>query len=293
MYEAELVKIYDDVFSKLKVDCTIKVNNRKVLFGIAESADIPEKFMEMTIAIDKIDKIGKEGVVTELGKRGISENASAQILNTLEIKSLKELEKVFVNSPTGLKGIEELKTFHNYLDRTATNNTIEFDISLARGLTYYTGCIFEVVSNQVQIGSIGGGGRYADLTSSFGLKGVSGVGVSFGAARIFDVMEELELFPKTISETLKALFIAFDEETHAYAFEQLSTVRNKGIAADLYPEPVKLKKQMKYANDIKAPYVVLIGSEEMTSGRLTLKNMTTGEQSKLTLNEITAKLSSQ
>jgi len=291
MYEAELVKIYDEVFSKLNVDCTIKVNNRKVLFGIAESAGISDKFMDMTIAIDKIDKIGKEGVVKELEKRGINAEASNHILSTLEINNLSDLEKVFSNSPTGLKGIEELKTFHKYLDQTETNNKIEFDISLARGLTYYTGCIFEVVSNQVQIGSIGGGGRYADLTSSFGLKGVSGVGVSFGAARIYDVMEELQLFPETISETLKVLFIAFDAEAHAYAFKQLSKVRNQGIAADLYPEPAKLKKQMKYANDIKAPYTVLIGSEEMTSGRLTLKNMVSGEQSSLTLEDIIQELS--
>lgn len=292
MYEAELVKIFDDVFAKLNVESTIKVNNRKVLFGIAEAAGIPDKFMDMTISIDKLDKIGKDGVVGELDKRGIDANAADQILSTLEIKSLDELETVFANSPTGLEGIKELRTFHSYLDQTTTQNKIEFDISLARGLTYYTGCIFEVISNKVKIGSIGGGGRYADLTSSFGLKGVSGVGVSFGAARIYDVMEELNLFPETLTETLKVLLIAFDSDSHIYAFKQAEYLRANGIAADVYPEPTKLKKQMKYANDIKVPFTLLIGSEEMTSGQLSLKDMSSGEQSKLSIDDVASKLKS-
>jgi len=290
-YEAELVKIFDDVFAKLNIDVVIKVNNRKVLFGLAESAGIEDKFMTMTMAIDKIDKIGEEGVLKEMDKRGIPQSAAEQVLKNLSIKKLDELETAFANSPTGLKGIEELRTFHKYLDRTKTTNEIAFDISLARGLTYYTGCIFEVASKDVSIGSIGGGGRYADLTSTFGLKGVSGVGISFGAARIFDVMEELNLFPEAIDQSLSTLLVAFDQESHEYAFEALAQLRNAGISSDLYPAPVKLQKQMKYANDLKIPFTILIGSDEMDSGILTLKNMDSGEQSKLSLQDIITKLS--
>jgi histidyl-tRNA synthetase len=286
MYEAELVKIYDEVFHKLGVDSTIKVNNRKVLFGIAEAAGITDKFIDMTVAIDKLDKVGQEGVVKELEKKGIDQVAIEKILNLLEIDNLTELEIAFSDAPEGLKGVEELKQFHRYLDSVSIANEVKFDITLARGLSYYTGCIFEVVSNKVSIGSIGGGGRYDDLTSSFGLKGVSGVGISFGAARIYDVMEELELFPATIEEKLKYLFIAFDTASHEYAFAQMSALRVAGIASDLYPEPLKLKKQMKYANDINVPFVILIGSEEMESGIFSIKNMKTGEQAKLSLQEI-------
>jgi len=286
MYEAELVNIYDEVFHKLGIKSTIKVNNRKVLFGIAEASGISDQFMTMTVAIDKLDKIGREGVIAEMEKKGISQEAAKKVLALLNIDSLDDLEKEFENSPEGLVGISELRTFHSYLDQTDTHNTITFDISLARGLSYYTGCIFEVISDKVNIGSIGGGGRYDDLTSSFGMKDMSGVGVSFGAARIFDVMEELELFPPSVSNKLKVLFLAFDGESHTFAFEQLSKLRHAGISADLYPEPTKLKKQMKYANDINVPYTILIGTVEMSSGELSLKNMETGEQSKKTLNEL-------
>ena len=291
MYEAELVKIYDEVFSRLNVNAEIKVNNRKVLFGLAEAAGIEGQFMDMTMAIDKIDKIGEEGVIKEMSDRGISKESADQVLSNLTIDNLDDLEKAFVNSPTGLKGIEELRKLHSYLDRTETKNQISFDISLARGLTYYTGCILEVVSKDVKIGSIGGGGRYADLTSTFGLKGVSGVGISFGAARIFDVMEELNLFPENIDQNLKVLLVAFDDDTHAHAFEVLSQLRAQNIPSDLYPSPTKLKKQMKYANDMNVPYVILIGSEEKKSGKLTLKNMVTGEQSNLSIVDIIESLS--
>ncbi len=286
MYEAELVKIYDDVFSLLNIDVNILVNNRKVLFGIAEAVGVADKFIDMTVAIDKLDKIGEEGVVKELGQRDINNDQSQRILELLKIDNLTALSEAFQDCPEGLKGIEELRKFHSYLDQTETYNNITFDISLARGLSYYTGCIFEVKASNVEMGSIGGGGRYANLTESFGLKDVSGVGISFGAARIFDVMEELQLFPKKITQSIKALFIAFDEETHNYAFKQLSILRSKGIAADLYPSPSKLKKQMKYANDINVPYVILIGTDEMSSGALTLKEMETGEQRTLSLDQI-------
>ncbi len=286
MYEAELVKIYDDVFTALRIPATIKVNNRKVLYGIAEAAGVEEKFMSMTMAIDKLDKIGQDGVTEELMQRGITTEQADFIMSTLKIDNLNDLFEAFSASPTGQHGIQELREFHNYLDRTETNNNIQFDISLARGLTYYTGCIFEVITDKVNIGSIGGGGRYADLTSSFGLKGVSGVGVSFGAARIYDVMEELDLFPSDISQTISVLLIAFDEMTHGHAFSVLSELRANGIKSDLYPSPAKMKKQMKYANDISVPYVLLVGSEEMETGQYSLKDMNTGEQKKYSIEDI-------
>lgn len=280
MYEAELVKIYDDVFNELGIDVTIKVNNRKVLFGIAESFGIEDHFMNMTMAVDKLDKIGEDGVVNEMEKRGIERNIAYKILEVFKAKTISDLDAVMSNSEEGLKGLGELRDFHSYLDKTKTHNDIIFDVSLARGLSYYTGCIFEVEAKEVEIGSIGGGGRYADLTSTFGLKGVPGVGVSFGAARIFDVMEELDLFPESIDKLLKVLLIAFDEEGHRVAFNLLSKLRESNIPSDLYPSPVKLKKQMKYANQIKVPYVLLIGHEEIETETFTLKDMVNGTQTK-------------
>ena len=291
MYEAELVQIYDEVFAKLGLDVNIKVNNRKVLFGIAEAAGIADQFMDMTIAIDKLDKIGMDGVENEMLKREIPQKSIDIIKNILEIKKLDELEKAFAGSETGLKGIEELRKFHRYFDLKGATNEVSFDITLARGLNYYTGCIFEVAAKGVKMGSIGGGGRYDDLTGMFGLKDVSGVGVSFGAARIFDVMEELNLFPENAKQKLQVLLIAFDEETHTYAFDCLNKLRAAGVNADLYPEPAKMKKQMKYANAIKAPYTIMIGGNEMESGQLTLKNMESGEQSSLPLSDIINQLS--
>ena len=286
MYEAEMMQLFDRVFTELGVAVTIKINNRKILYGMAESQGIADKFMEMTIALDKLDKIGPEKVVIEMTNRGIEESQAQAVLKILEVKGLDELEVVFSQSETGLKGIAELRQFHEYIDKAPTRNTLKFDISLARGLNYYTGCIFEVEANDVAIGSIGGGGRYDNLTEVFGLKGVSGVGISFGFARIYDVMEELNLFPDDVTQTIDALLIAFDEASHIYAFEVLSTLRNKGIHADLYPTPAKLKKQMKYANDTKAPFAILIGSEEKETGQLSVKNMTTGEQEKLTIDQV-------
>jgi len=267
MYEAELVQIYDEVFATLGVNAEIKVNNRKILEGIAEAAGIPDQFMDMTIAIDKLDKIGMEGVRKDLTGRGINEAAIDKIEKMLGVASLTPLKELFANSPTGLKGIEELEEFHNYFDLKSPTNDVVFDITLARGLSYYTGCIFEVKAKDVKMGSIGGGGRYDDLTGNFGLKNVSGVGVSFGAARIFDVMEELDLFPK-----------------------ERDKVRAAGINADLYPSPAKMKKQMKYANDRKVPFVAVIGSNEMEAGKVQLKNMETGEQSLLSIEEVIEQL---
>jgi len=290
MYEAELMQLFDTVYDELGMKVTIKINNRKVLYGLAESQGIADKFMEMTISLDKLDKIGAEKVVEEMVKRGIAEPKAKKILELMEVKGLSELEGHFQNSETGMKGIEELRTFHSYIDKAPTQNKLEFDISLARGLHYYTGCIFEVVTDEVQIGSIGGGGRYDDLTGVFGLKGVSGVGISFGFARIYDVMEELKLFPDAVTQTLDVLILAMDPEVHESAFEILSSLRSKGIKADLYPNAAKFKKQMKYANDLGVPRVLIIGSEEQVSGLYSLKDMNSGEQQKLTLDNLIEQL---
>ena len=291
MYETELVKMFDDVYHRLGINCTIKINNRKVLYGIAESFGVTELFMPMTVAIDKLDKIGEEAVVKEMASRGIPEDKAVQIIKLFGIDNLDDLESHFESSPTGLKGIEEIRRLYKYLETTETFNDIVFDISLARGLSYYTGCIFEVAANDVEIGSIGGGGRYDDLTGSFGLKGVSGVGISFGAARIYDVMEELNLFPDAVDEVLQLLLIAFDEESHLFAFSLLAQLRAQGVSADLYPEPAKMKKQMKYADKIKVPFTVLIGSDEMDSGFFTLKNMESGEQDTMSLENLIQRFS--
>lgn len=285
-FEAELVQIYDTVFSELGLDVTIKINNRKVLFGIAEAAGIADRFVEMTVAIDKLDKIGIEGVEKEMQEREISPTAIEKVKAILQSPNLESLKTALTDSPTGLSGIEELETVFGYLAATPLANELRFDVTLARGLSYYTGCIFEVAAKGAQMGSIGGGGRYDNLTGTFGLPGVSGVGVSFGAERIYDVMEELNLFPDTAADDLKVLFIAFDNAAHHYAFKALNQIRRAGINAELYPEPAKLKKQMDYANKRNVPYTVLIGSNEMESGQLTLKDMHSGQQTACTVEEL-------
>ncbi|MEL6865921.1 MAG: histidine--tRNA ligase [Bacteroidota bacterium] len=290
MNEAEFIQIYDEAFSELGLNVEIKLNNRKVLNGMAEAVGISDRFMEMTTAIDKLDKIGLEGVKTEMEKKGISQMAIDQICDMLQIQSLADLKTALQNSEVGLKGVEELETVYSYLNLTSTNNDVVFDITLARGLNYYTGCIFEVKAKDVKIGSIGGGGRYDDLTGVFGLKGLGGVGVSFGAARIFDVMTELDLFPKSVGNSLQVLLVAFDPETHLYAFKCLQQLHRAGINAELYPEPAKMKKQMKYANSRAVPFVILIGSNEMESGMLSIKNMEAGTQDQQTLEEIIQRL---
>lgn len=291
--EAELVQIYDQAFRKLGLQVAIKLNNRKVLAGMAEVAGIAGQFVDMTTAIDKLDKIGMEGVRREMANRGIPEAAIDKIEALLGTQELSSLEAALAQSPTGLKGVQELQTVVEYLSLGELHNKVSFDITLARGLNYYTGCIFEVavdtaVASQanIKMGSIGGGGRYDDLTSAFGFRSGSGVGVSFGAERIYDVMEELALFPAQSAQALQLLFIAFDEAAHRHAFQALAQVRAAGINAELYPEPAKLKKQMNYANKREVPYTVLIGEAEMDSGQLTLKNMATGEQRHLPLTEI-------
>ncbi len=289
MYEAELVQIYDEVFTKLGIDVLIKINNRKILAGIAEVAGIREQFVDMTVAIDKLDKIGIEGVRQEMQARGIPADTIAIVAQLLQIATPADLKPLLASSTTGTAGIEEVAQVFDFLG-ISTTQEVQFDVTLARGLNYYTGCIFEVQAKNVQMGSIGGGGRYDDLTGIFGLKGVSGVGVSFGAERIYDVMEELQLFPSDAASSLQILFVAFDAATHRFAFQCLQSVRAAGIHAELYPDPGNLKKQMKYANSRQVPYVALIGEAEMTNGQLTLKDMHTGEQASLTLTDIILKV---
>lgn len=294
-YEAELVQIYDEVFSTLKIQTVTRINNRKVLAGIADVAGISDQMVEMTVAIDKLDKIGIEGVRKELDQRGISAEAIATIERILAIKELEELKQALSESETGLLGVEEIMTVMNYLKGYERQNSFEFDITLARGLSYYTGCIFEAnvdttAHPDVKMGSIGGGGRYEDLTSMFGMRNMSGVGVSFGAERIYDVLEELDLFPSEDEAALKVLLMAFDELSHYYAFKCLNKLRAAGINSDLYPNPGKLNKQKKYAEARKIPFTIGIGNNETQSGLLTFKNMLNGEQQRLSLDDIIAKL---
>lgn len=301
--EAEFVLIYHEALSKLGLkDFTIKINNRKILSGIAEIIGKPELIVDMTVAIDKLDKIGFGGVTKELIERGFSttdiETLKPVILlegnNESKIENLKSVLK---NSAIGLKGIEEIETIINYLASFSHQTSevqslpLEVDITLARGLNYYTGAIFEVKTNEVSMGSIGGGGRYDDLTGMFGLAGLTGVGISFGADRIYDVLEELDLFPKTSSEITTIMISNFDKEAEIYALPLLQKLRDSGISSEIYPTPAKLKKQLNYADDKKIPFVILVGSEEMESGLLTLKNMESGDQEKLTIGQIITGLS--
>lgn len=285
IYEAELTQIYDQAFAALGVPVTIKLNNRKILYGIAEAAGIADRFVDMTVAIDKLDKIGIDGVRKELAERGIPESAIASIEKTLAAPNPEALRSIFTNSPTGLQGLDELGQVFHLLSLVTLQNEVIFDITLARGLSYYTGCIYEVAAKGVKMGSIGGGGRYADLTGVFGVPGLSGVGVSFGADRIYDVMEELNLFPESLSASVKVLFATFDEPSFEYAFKCASTLRSAGIACEIYPEPGKLKKQFEFAAKRNVPYVAIVGESEIQSGALALKNQTTGEQQVLPLDE--------
>jgi histidyl-tRNA synthetase len=291
--EAEFILIYDEALSKLGLtDFNIKINNRKILSGIAEIIGKPELIVDMTVAIDKLDKIGLEGVVNELLTKGFTQADIDQLepvilLQGSNAEKLEKLKTILTSSAVGLKGITELETIFTYLQSFTLNKaTIELDITLARGLNYYTGAIFEVKTNEVAMGSIGGGGRYDDLTGMFGLKGLTGAGISFGADRIYDVLEELNLFPAASNQTTRVLICPFDVAGEIYALPLLQQLRNSSINAELYPAGAKIKKQLDYANNKNIPYVVVIGSDEVQSGQLTLKNMQSGEQQKLTADAI-------
>lgn len=292
--EAEFVLIYWESLLALGLkDFTIKVNNRKILTGIAEIIGKPELIVDMTVAIDKLDKIGLEGVNQELLQRGFTA-ADIELLRPIillegnSLEKLDSLKKVLASSEKGMQGIIEIETLFSYInafkvDDSLLDSIVEVDITLARGLNYYTGCIFEVKTNEVAMGSIGGGGRYDDLTGMFGLKDLTGVGVSFGADRIYDVLEELDLFPKSNVTGSKVLIVNFDEKLEPYSIPLLANLRKEGIAAELYPVAAKLKKQMSYADAKQIPFVLLVGEEEVASGDLTLKNMESGEQTKVKL----------
>ena len=300
--EAEFTLIYQEALQNLGLtDFTIKINNRKILSGIAEIIGKPELIIDMTVAIDKLDKIGFEGVTKELLERGFTA-ADIEVLKPVILlegtndQKLSRLKEVLANSVIGLKGIEEIERVFSYIEALCgtqpTAMKLELDITLARGLNYYTGCIFEVKTNEAAMGSIGGGGRYDDLTGMFGLNGLTGVGISFGADRIYDVLEELKLFPDTAVAGTKVLFSNFDQEAEIYALPLLQQLRDAGIAAELYPAAAKLKKQMSYADAKNIPFVILIGSDEMQSGLLTLKDMQSGTQEKLPLAAILVRLQS-
>lgn len=296
--EVELIKIFDEVLTNLGMqDFSIKMNNRKVLSGIAEVIGRPEKIVDITIAIDKLEKIGRDKVNEELLQKGLTNKEIEQIQPLFELKGdnkevLQRLKSYLQNSEVGLEGIVEIEKILEVIGFWSLNKAkVEVDVTLARGLDYYTGAIFEVVSNEVKMGSICGGGRYADLTGIFGLPNMSGVGISFGADRIYDVMEELKLFPTKLSQGTQLFFVNFGHKEEAYVLPLLQKAREKGIRAEIYPEAAKMKKQMKYADQKNIPYVVVVGEEEMKSGRLSFKNMQSGEQEKVNFNELIERIS--
>ena len=292
--EVELIQLYDDVFEQLSlVGVTIKLNNRKILSGIAEVIGAEDKLIDFTVALDKLDKIGKEGVKTEMLSKGISPEALDKLnplfsLNGTTLEKLSELKKILSSSETGLKGIEELKFITNAFETLSLKSTkLEVDVTLARGLNYYTGAIFEVSPPEgVNMGSIGGGGRYDDLTGIFGLKNTSGVGISFGLDRIYLVLEELNLFPETVLATTKVLFINFGDRESLYALQAISKLRANGIASELYPDQAKMGKQMGYADKRNIPFVILAGDKEIENQSYTLKSMLSGDQSNFTLDQL-------
>jgi histidyl-tRNA synthetase len=297
--EAELICIYQAAFHELSIPkITLKINSRKLLAGLAEIAGVPEQMMEMTIALDKLDKIAWDGVTKELQQRGIDEKGIERIKDVLSISGNNEqrlaaLKTKMLSSEIGLQGIQEIEqtiAYHQQLATIDWQSEIVVDISLARGLNYYTGVIVEVATDAVKMGSLGGGGRYDDLTGLFGLKGLSGVGVSFGIDRIYDVMEELNLFPEQLVSGGKVMLVNFGGENELYALKVLQQLRSAGIATELFPDAAKFDKQMKYANKRGFAFVVLLGDEEREKKLLSLKNFTTGEQQMISLQEAIEKL---
>lgn len=289
--EVEIIRIIDDVFQKLGIAVTIKFNNRKILNGIAEVIGEAGKIIDITVAIDKIDKIGYDGVVRELEAKGISHDAIEKLGPIINFAGAGNTEKIEMlrntlhGSEIGITGIAETEEVFSYLADMEIESDVELDIALARGLNYYTGAIFEVKAKEVEMGSVCGGGRYDDLTGIFGLPEVSGVGVSFGADRIYDVMNDLKLFPENTFETTRVLFVNFGKQEERYSLRLLSQVRKAGINAEIYPGQSKIKKQMSYADNKKIPFVILIGTEEMNTGMVTIKDMKSGEQKKLSMEE--------
>lgn len=296
--EVELVQIVDEVYKRLKINVRLLINNRKVLAGIAETIGHPDKLVDITVAIDKMDKIGAENVNAELREKGVSEEAIEKLQPILRLEGSNEekltrLQEVLKGSETGLKGVAELSTVFRYLNQLDIQTDVKLDLTLARGLSYYTGAIFEVKAKDVEIGSITGGGRYDDLTGIFGMKNMSGVGISFGADRIFDVMNQLDIFPKDSTATPRVLFVNFGEKEEAFCLPVLKTLRAAGINSEIYPEAAKMKKQMTYADKKSIPYVALVGENEINNNVVTLKNMLTGEQESVAVSSLVDKLKSE
>ena len=291
--EVELMQIVDTVFTKFGVRVCIKINNRKILTGIAEVIGEAEKIVDITVAIDKLDKIGLEKVNEELRNDGISEKAIEKLQPIISLsgsneEKLEVISQVLAGSETGLKGVEETRFILDTLKAVGLNNEIELDLTLARGLNYYTGAIFEVKALDTPMGSITGGGRYDNLTGIFGLPGLSGVGISFGADRIYDVLNALDLYPKEAVNSTQVLFINFGETETAYCLPIVGKLRQAGIRSEIFPDKAKMKKQMSYANAKNIPFVVLAGENEMAAGKVTLKNMESGEQTLVTAEELIA-----
>ncbi len=289
--EVELMQIIDTVFTRFGVRVDIKINNRKILTGIAETIGAADKIVDITVAIDKLDKIGIDNVNAELREDGLSDEQITKLQPIIMLSGsnddkLKTIADVLKDSEVGCKGVEETKFILDVLKTTNIKSKVSFDLTLARGLNYYTGAIFEVKALDVEIGSITGGGRYDNLTGIFGMPGLSGVGISFGADRIFDVLNQLDLYPKESLNATQLLFINFGEKETAYCLPIVSAAREQGIRTEIYPDAVKMKKQMSYANAKAIPFVALAGETEMAEGKITLKNMTTGEQSLVTPDEL-------
>ncbi len=289
--EVELVEIVERVFKALGIAVTLKVNNRKILYGIAETIGHADKMMDITVAIDKLDKIGLDNVKAELRERGIEDEAITKLEPILElsgtnIEKLDKLSAIIAESETGMTGVNELRTILSLSESLGLGLDIEIDLSLARGLNYYTGAIFEVKARDYAIGSICGGGRYDDLTGIFGMPNVSGVGISFGADRIYDVMVGMELFPEEVNFSTKVMFVNLGEAEQLASLKLMSTLRNAGVATEIYPDTAKMKKQMEYANKRKIPYVVIIGSQELENSAATVKNMVSGEQCSVAFAEL-------
>lgn len=291
LYEFELVEIVERVFEKLGINVVLKLNNRKILYGVAETIGHADKMIDITMAIDKLDKIGIENVEKELLERGLEQSAIDKLKPILVLEGtnrekLAKLKSVIGESEVGLKGVEEMETIFDYIEASDINLDIEIDLSLARGLNYYTGAIFEVKAKDYAIGSICGGGRYDDLTGIFGMPNTSGVGISFGADRIYDVLLALELFPEEANITTKVMFINFGGEEEKVSLKLLSDLRKANIPSDIYPEAVKIKKQMEYANRRQIPYVVIVGETEAAQKVATIKNMRLGEQHSVEFDKI-------
>ena len=297
IFEVDFVSMFDDVLSELKIpDFSILINNRKILSGIAEVTGESERIIDITVAIDKLDKIGEDGVVKELLEKGISNQAIEKIRPLFSLTGsnqvkLETMSQLLATSEEGLKGIEELKFVLDQVGVLGLRNAkLEFDITLARGLNYYTGAIFEVKANGVKMGSICGGGRYDDLTGLFGMSGMSGVGISFGADRIYDVLTELDLFPKEVDKGVKVMFANFGEHEQAYCMRLLKQLREENIPSELYPSKAKMQKQMKYANEKGVEFVALVGENEIKAGKIQLKDMYSGQQNLFTIEELIAHL---